>query len=180
MNRGSAAYDQGNNQRPACSATSPGFDSSPKPRTMSGINRFLSRRDKKPKEPKGAQQEKVMSPPLPFILSTPVSSSASSSRTSSAVSTPFPSVYHHSSSSSLSSLSLAFLKVKAKTSPRLQAVGGTVHASTANASGCYLLQPRQTEGYLNGLFIDYEERVSGKVDDKSVRIVSPNPHLLLG
>ena len=118
-----------------------------------------------------------MSPPMPISLTTTLSSSASSFRIFSAVSTPFPSIYHHSSSSSLSSLSLAFPNLKAKTSPRLQAVGGTVHSSTANASDCCLLQPRQTEGYLNGLFIDYEGRVSAKIDDKSVRITSPDPYL---
>lgn len=62
--------------------------------------------------------------------------------------------------------------MKSKTSSRLQAVGGTVHTSTANTCDLYLLQPRQTEGYLNGLFIDYGDKVRDKSDEKSVRITT--------
>lgn len=121
-----------------------------------------------------ARPRKVMSPPMPSDLPTPVSSSASSFRTSSRVFTPFPNIYQHTSSSSLSSLSLAFPNLKAKTSPRLQAAGGTVYSSTANARGSYLLQPRR-EGRISGLFFASEEKKAPeKKDDEAVRFTSPD------
>ena len=130
---------------------------------MSGINRFLSRRDKHNKH---GHQEKVMSPPMSSEQPTLGSSSRSSFRTSSGPSTA-SSISHKysSSSSSLLSLSLAFSNVPGKRSPRLQAVQGIVHSSTAHTNDYCLLQPKQTSGYLHGLFNESEDTVPEKPDE---------------
>lgn len=132
---------------------------------MSGIHRFLSRRDKR--HHKDPHHEKVMSPSMPPPpLPTAHSSSTSSLRTFSG--TLFLPLQRHSSSSSVSSLSLAFPPPRPKASPRLQATEATVQSSTANTSDCYLLQPRQTAGHLHGLFTNHEEQVREKDEEKKV------------
>ncbi|MCJ1478585.1 hypothetical protein MMC13_007266 [Lambiella insularis] len=139
---------------------------------MSGINRFLSRREKHRKGTPQAQ-EKVKSP-MPSTLPTPSSSSASSSYNYSGASTPhsFTHKRSFSSSCSLSSLSIAFPYPRGKGSPRLQPIGGLVQSTTANAGDGCLLQPRQTEGHLNGLFSDFEENIAEKDEEKTIKALS--------
>ena len=142
---------------------------------MSGINRFLSRRDKhhrwshnKDSNPHEVQQEKVMLPKMPSSIPIPSSSSASSSRTVSGISTPLPYSTASTSSSSPFSLSLAFSITKIKRSPRLQATEILVQSSTANTADHCVLQPRATSGHLHGLFSDFEENVSEKDVEQKV------------
>ncbi|MCJ1351089.1 MAG: hypothetical protein MMC33_001071 [Icmadophila ericetorum] len=152
---------------------------------MSGINRLLSRRDrhrKDPKDPKETKEtrqekgsgEKVMSSSILPLQPPPptVSSSSSSLRTFSGVSTVFSPPFRQSSSSSLSSLSLAFAHPKPKGSPRSEATQPTVHSSTANTSDFYLLQPRQTAGHLHGLFTDFEEKIPEKDEEVKIKALS--------
>lgn len=130
---------------------------------MSGLNRLLSRRDKNAHG--DDRHKKVMSLPIP--------QSSSASDTSSLVS---PGTFAHSSSSlrgrksssSLSSLSLAFATQTPKRSPSLQAAEGTIHSSTANAYEHLLLQPKQTAGLLHGLFPEEERKSPVKDDEKKV------------
>ncbi len=140
--------------------------------TMSSINRFLSRRDK---NSHGSDQKKVMSPPPPPPLPASDCSSTSSFSTSTGTFAPLSSFYRHTSSSSLSSLSLAFPTQAPKKSPLLQATEGTVHASTANSYEDLLLQPKQTAGLLHGLFPDEDKKAPEKDEDKKVR---SQPHTL--
>ena len=149
---------------------------------MSGINRFLSRRDKhhrwshnKDSNLPEVQQEKVMLPKKPSSIPIPSSSSASSSRAVSGTSTPLPystastSAFSSSSSSSSPfSLSLAFSISKIKRSPRLQATEILVQSSTANTADHCVLQPRATSGHLHGLFNDFEETTPEKDAEQKV------------
>ncbi len=132
---------------------------------MSSINRFLSRRDK---NGYGDHQKKVMSPPPPTPLPASDSSSTSSFSTSTGTFAPLSSFYRHTSSSSLSSLSLAFPVQAPKRSPHSQMTEGTVHASTANSSEDLLLQPKQTAGLLHGLIPDEDKTVPEKDEEKKV------------
>ena len=137
---------------------------------MSGINRFLTRREKHRKHPQLESIEKVilpLLPSMPSIVPTPTSSSASSFLTHSGTSTNPRSSHKHSfsSSCSLSSLSIAFPNPRSKGSPRLHPRDGVVHSTTANACGRLLLQPQQTAGHLFGLFSDFED-YGGEQDDQ--------------
>lgn len=134
---------------------------------MSGINRLLSRRDR---HTHGDHQKKVMSSPLPLPTQASDSSSISSSIASASTSSPFqfPLSQGRTCSSSLSSLSLAFTTHTLKRIPSLQAIEGTIHASTANASEHLLLQPKQTAGHLYGLFPDEEPETPTKDDEAKV------------
>ena len=133
---------------------------------MSGINRFLSHREKNPRDKdKRNRQEKVISP-----LVTPHSSSNSSLHTFSGVPTLTSPYQRCSLNSSSSSLSVAFQKLSPKGYPCLQSTAGTVQASTANTYDFYLLQPRQTAGHLHGLFSEHEELVPEKDQEKKVRV----------
>ena len=160
---------------------------------MSGINRFLSRRDKhhrwshnKDSNPQEVQEEKVMLPPMPSSIPEPSSSSASSSRTVSGISTPLPystastsfsssTSSSSSSSSSPFSLSLAFSNPKTKRSPRLQATEIQVQSSTANTADHCVLQPRTTSGHLHGLFSDFEETAPEKDAEQKVTMDRASP-----
>lgn len=130
---------------------------------MSSINRLLSRRDK-------YTHQKVMSSPVPTPPHVSDSSSISSSTTSTSTSPPVQFALSHGQkfSSSLSSLSLAFTTQTPKRSPSLQAIEGTIHASTANAFEHLLLQPKQTAGHLHGLFPDEETEAPVKDDETKV------------
>ncbi|KAL8734843.1 MAG: hypothetical protein Q9166_001195 [cf. Caloplaca sp. 2 TL-2023] len=77
----------------------------------------------------------------------------------------------HTRSSSISSLSNAFPPAAPKRSPRLQATRGTVEASTANSCDDWLLQPKQTSGFLHGSFPDEENEGPNKEDDKKVMMI---------
>lgn len=109
-----------------------------------------------------------MSPQPPTALPASDSSSTSSFSTSTSTFAPLSSFYRHTSSSSLSSLSLAFPIQAPKRSPHLQTTEGTVHASTANSSEDLLLQPKQTAGLLHGLFLDEDKTVPEKDEEKKV------------
>lgn len=65
------------------------------------------------------------------------------------------------SRSSLRSLSSAFLVTASKRSPRLAATACEIQATTADSNEGLLLQPKQTSGFLRGVFTDNE-----KVDPK--------------
>lgn len=76
---------------------------------------------------------------------------------SSPVATPKPIVAafsssHHSSSSSLYSLSLAFPGTESKRAPCLQATIESIECSSANSANL-LLQPKPTDGHPNGSVI---------------------------
>ncbi|MCJ1386864.1 hypothetical protein MMC17_009992 [Xylographa soralifera] len=144
---------------------------------MSGINKFLSRREKHRKNPQPERIEKVIPPSMPSMpsaVSTPPSSSASSLHTHSGTSTNPCSSHKHSfsSSCSLSSLSVAFPNPRSKGSPRLQPLRGVVHSTTANACGRLLLQPQQIPGHLYGLFSDFEDHVGEKDDQDTIKALS--------
>lgn len=114
---------------------------------MSAINRLLSRTDK---HTHGSHREKVMSPPVsPPRGSTTASLSLRSS---------------HSTSSSVSSVSLAFPGLQPKRSPRLQATLGTVECSCADAR-TLLLQPKSDSAVLNGLFVAEQEHKKHERDE---------------
>lgn len=131
---------------------------------MSGLNRLLSRRDK---HAHGVDRhKKVMSLPIPIPSS---ASDTSSSLVSTGTFAGSPSSLRgQKSSSSLSSLSLAFTTQTPKRSPSLQAAEGTIHSSTANAYEHLLLQPKQTAGLLHGLFPEEESKPPVKDDEKKV------------
>lgn len=132
---------------------------------MSTFNKLLLRRDKQAHEDRN--QRKVMSLPIPE----PVSASSSSSISSSTSASIFPHRYStlaRASSTSLSSLSLAFTTLTPKRSPSLQHVEGTIHALTANSCEDLLLQPKQTAGLLHGLFPEEEEKPPVKDNAKKV------------
>lgn len=138
---------------------------------MSTFTKILSRRDKQTHE--DINQRKVMSLPTPEAVSTSSSSSISSST--------FSSIFQHScptlgraSSTSLSSLSMAFTTLTPKRSPSLQHIEGTIHALTANSCEDLLLQPKQTAGLLHGLFPDEEEKPPIKDNAKKVASCSQN------
>lgn len=130
---------------------------------MSGLNRLLSRRDKNAQ--RDDRHKKVMSLPTPELSS---ASDTSSSLVSSGTLTRSSSFCGLKSSSSLSSLSLAFVTQTPKRSPSLQAADGTIHSSTANAHEHLLLQPKQTAGLLHGLFPEEESKPPVKDDEKKV------------
>ncbi len=131
---------------------------------MSGINRFLSRREKRSS---GSQHKKVISPPS---LPQPLYEGQSSASSSSGHSAPF-SCYHFSSSSSLSSLSIAFPDHKgSKSSPHLQATRCLVVASTANWKVDFLLQPLLVSGNLYGLFVAEGKKKPDKDEEKKVSL----------
>lgn len=130
---------------------------------MSSINRFLSRRDR---NNHGSNQKKVMSPPPSIPLPVSDSSSTSSSSTSIGAFAPLSSFYRHTSSSSLSSLSLAFATQASKRSPLTLATEGIIQASTANSSEDLLLQPKQTGGLLHGLFPNEDKSLPEKDEEK--------------
>ena len=130
---------------------------------MSGLNRLLSRRDKSAQ--RDDRLKKVMSLPPPNPSS---ASDSSSSLGSTGTFTRSSSLCGRKSSSSLSSLSLAFTTQIPKRSPRLQAAEGTIHSSTANAYEHLLLQPKQTAGLLHGLFPEEENKSPIKDDEKKV------------
>lgn len=130
---------------------------------MSGLNRLLSRRDK---HAHGVDRHKK-------VMSLPIPTPSSASDTSSLVSTgtfagSSSSLRGQNSSSSLSSLSLAFTTQIPKRSPSLQAAEGTIHSSTANTYEHLLLQPKQTAGLLHGLFPEEESKPPVKDDEKKV------------
>ena len=133
---------------------------------MSGIHRLLSRRDKNTHGGR-RQEEKVIHSLAPKPLPNSDSSSVSSFMSSSTFSCP-PTTYRRVSSSSLSSLSLAFAPQTPKRSPSLQPTEGTIHASTANAFEDFLLQPKQTAGFLHGLFPEEDIKPPVKSDEKKV------------
>ncbi|KAL9046410.1 MAG: hypothetical protein Q9206_007088 [Seirophora lacunosa] len=112
-----------------------------------------------------------MSTPAP---STPSSPSDSSSSTSSApsISWSLAASRGGTRSSSISSLSNAFPASTAKRSPRLQASWGTIESSTANSGDDWLLQPKQTSGFLHGSLPDDESQPVEKDDEKKVRMIS--------
>ncbi|KAI4273849.1 MAG: hypothetical protein L6R35_006377 [Caloplaca aegaea] len=62
--------------------------------------------------------------------------------------------------------------VLAKRSPRLQASWGTIESSTANSGDDWLLQPKQTAGFLHGSLPDDESQPMEKDDEKKVRMIS--------
>ncbi|KAL8956201.1 MAG: hypothetical protein Q9193_006208, partial [Seirophora villosa] len=116
--------------------------------------------------------KKVMSTPAP---STPSSPSDSSSSTFSApsISWSLAASRGDTRSSSISSLSNAFPASTAKRSPRLQASWGTIESSTANSGDDWLLQPKQTSGFLHGSLPDDESQPVEKDDEKKqVRMIS--------
>ncbi|KAI9721510.1 MAG: hypothetical protein M1812_002272 [Candelaria pacifica] len=130
---------------------------------MSGINRFLSRREKRSS---ASQYKKVMSPPsLP-----PPSYEGQSSASSSSGRSALFSSYNFSSSSSLSSLSVAFPAHKRnKSSPHLQATEGLVVATTANWDDDFLLQPLLVSGDLYGLFVIEGKKKPDKDEEKKIK-----------
>ncbi|MCJ1400002.1 hypothetical protein MMC11_003205 [Xylographa trunciseda] len=140
---------------------------------MSGINRFLSRREKHRKQHQPEKIEKVNPPPAPSMPSsipTPTSSSASSFHTNSGTSNPCSSHKRSfSPSCSLLSLSIAFTNPRTKGSPRLQPLGGVVQSTTANSCGRRLLQPQQTASHLQSLFFDFEDHVGEKDDETTIK-----------
>ncbi|KAI9870309.1 MAG: hypothetical protein M1830_004388, partial [Pleopsidium flavum] len=76
----------------------------------------------------------------------------------------------HRSSSSFSSLSLAFPDLaNGKRSPRQQATECLVHASTANSLDDYILQPKATSGHLDGLFTADERKRPEKDEEKKIK-----------
>ena len=133
---------------------------------MSGLNRLLNRRDKYAQGDQNSK--KVMSSPAPQSLLSSDSSSASSSSIYTGTFPPSSLFDDRKSSSSLSSLSLAFTTQTSKRSPRLQVTEGTIHSSTANAFEHLLLQPKQTAGLLHGMFPDEETKAPVKDDEKKV------------
>ena len=69
-----------------------------------------------------------------------------------------PSEYpRKASQSSLRSLSSAFLVTASKRSPRLAATASEIQATTADSYEGFLLQPKQTSGFLHGVFTDHEK-----------------------
>ncbi|KAI4131975.1 MAG: hypothetical protein LQ338_000959 [Usnochroma carphineum] len=131
---------------------------------MSTFHRLVSRKDKAA----NGTIKKVMSTPTPSSPSESVPSASSYPSTSSSLAAS----KRHTRSSSLSSLSNAFPSVASKRSPRLQASQGTIESSTANSGDDWLLQPKQTSGFLHGSFPDEEPPPSNKDDEKKVKLIS--------
>ncbi len=86
---------------------------------------------------------------MPSSASTPTTTSASFSTS------------RHGSSSSFSSLSLAFSVILPKQTSRPQATIESVECSSANST-ILLLQPKHNDGPLNGLLISEEEEFNGR------------------
>ncbi|KAL8707148.1 MAG: hypothetical protein Q9225_007814 [Loekoesia sp. 1 TL-2023] len=134
---------------------------------MSTFHRLVSRKEKA----SNGFMKKVTSTPA---QSSPSSPSESTSSASSYPNTSWSLIASrtHTRSSSLSSLSNAFTTSSPKRSPRLQATQGTIEASTANSSHDWLLQPKQTSGFLHGSFPDEEVKPLEKDDDKKIKLIS--------
>lgn len=138
---------------------------------MSGINRFLSRRDK---TRSGSRQKKVipllLSPPVPYCAPPfldgqscghGIIESCSPKRRS-----------NRSSSSSLESLSLAFPdSPPGKSSPpHLRPSKTPVHSSTANSLDCCILQPGPAPNNFYGLFTPDKKSSPDKDEKEKVRV----------
>ncbi|KAL8926757.1 MAG: hypothetical protein Q9208_002831 [Pyrenodesmia sp. 3 TL-2023] len=131
---------------------------------MSTFQRLMSRKDKH------GTLKKVMSTPAQSSLSSRPESTSSASSSGDAWSSAAS--RRHTRSSSLSSLSNAFPITISKRSPRLQATNGTIESSTANSRDDWLLQPKQTSGFLHGSFPDEEPQTLEKDDEKKVKLIS--------
>ncbi|KAL9601711.1 MAG: hypothetical protein Q9219_002322 [cf. Caloplaca sp. 3 TL-2023] len=135
---------------------------------MSTFQRLMNRKEKHG----NGTVKKVMSLPAPSSSSSP-SESSFSAWSYSGTCSPLVASRTHTRSSSLSSLSNAFPPATLKRSPRLQAISGTIEASTANSSHNWLLQPKQTSGFLHGSFPDEDApRPERDDDNKKVKIIS--------
>lgn len=136
---------------------------------MSGMNRFLTRRDR---NRSGSRQRKVMSPsPLPLLSSAPLSLDGQCVSCSDSATDCLPS-RRHRSSSSLCSLSLAFPDLPTgKAAPNSQATKTLVHASTANSLDRFVLQPEPPSGQFFGLFTADKKTPSAKDEKEKVRSV---------
>ena len=135
---------------------------------MSGINRFLTRRDR---NRSGSRQRKVTSPsPLPPVSPSPLSLDGQcSSSCTEGVKDCFPSRRRHSSSS-VYSLSLAFPDLPmGKGSPHLQATKTLVYASTANSLDRHVLQPGPPSGQIFDLFTADKKTPPAKHEKEKVR-----------
>lgn len=66
---------------------------------------------------------------------------------------------HHrkASQSSIRSLSSAFPVAASKSSPKLAPTASEIQATTANSYDGLLLQPKQTSGFLHGVFNDHDK-----------------------
>ncbi|KAL8805474.1 MAG: hypothetical protein Q9182_001929 [Xanthomendoza sp. 2 TL-2023] len=124
---------------------------------MSTFHKLMSRKDRS----SNGVVKKVMSSPV----------QPSSESTSSASSRSFPAGRSRTRSSSFSSLSNAFLPTSSKRSPRLQATRGTVESSTANSCDDWLLQPKQSSGFLHGSLSDDENDTPNREDDRKVKMI---------
>lgn len=127
---------------------------------MSTFHRLMSRKDK---SGNGAIK-KVMSTPAPSSRSESISSASSDP----SISWSLAASRRHTPSSSLSSLSNAFPAATSKRSPRVQATQGNIESSTANSADDWLLQPKQTSGFLHGSFPDEEAQPLEKDDERKV------------
>ncbi|KAL9046906.1 MAG: hypothetical protein Q9214_000388, partial [Letrouitia sp. 1 TL-2023] len=129
---------------------------------MSTFHRLVSRKDK---DAHGAPHRKVMSSPAsqsPSPRSDSFASIFSSTDT-------FSAFNGHNSSSSASSLSLAFPLIQnAKKSPEAQATEGAIESSTANTCEHLLLQPKQTAGFLHSWFPEEKVKLSEKDENAKV------------
>ncbi|KAL8829480.1 MAG: hypothetical protein Q9170_006152 [Blastenia crenularia] len=136
---------------------------------MSTFHRLMSRKEKHG----NGTIKKVMPTPTPTQVSPSSPSESTSSASSYAgASWCFVTSSTHTRSSSISSLCNAFPPASSKRSPRLQATCGTIEASTANSSHDWLLQPKQTSGFLHGSFPEEEAPPPEKDDDKKVKMIS--------
>jgi len=134
---------------------------------MSGINKFLTRRDR---NRSGSRQRKVMSPsPLPPVPPAYLSLDGQcASSCTEGVTDCFPS-RRKNSSSSLCSLSLAFPDLPTgKGAPHLQTTVTLVYASTANSLDRYILQPEPPSGQFFGLFTADKKILPGKDEKEKV------------
>ncbi|KAL8889578.1 MAG: hypothetical protein Q9215_003138 [Flavoplaca cf. flavocitrina] len=124
---------------------------------MDTFHRFVSRKDKSG----NGDVKKVMSS-SPVQTSSESYSSASSSAGRS-----------HTRSSSISSFSNAFAlpTSTSKQSPRVHATRGIVESSTANSCDDWLLQPKQTLGFLHGGSADEDKEPSTKADEKKIKMI---------
>ncbi|KAL8951500.1 MAG: hypothetical protein Q9222_002527 [Ikaeria aurantiellina] len=127
-----------------------------------------------------SRKEKSGTGTVKKVMSSPVqpSPSSPSDSTSSAYSSPEASWFFntrtsHTRSSSISSLSNAFSTASSKRSPRLQVTPATIESSTANSYDDWLLQPKQTSGFLHGSPPDEDNVALEKEDDNNV---SGRPH----
>ncbi|KAL9000006.1 MAG: hypothetical protein Q9169_001251 [Polycauliona sp. 2 TL-2023] len=79
----------------------------------------------------------------------------------------------HTRSSSISSFSNAFAIPTpiSKRSPRVHATLGIVESSTANSCDDWLLQPKQTSGFLHGSSADEDKQLPIKADDKKIKLI---------